>query len=79
VGASSARLRTGRAGNEGTLEYSFTGEAGDFLLGNDPEPQLYDLESDPGERHNVAAQFPDKAAELAALLEQIRRTLRTRP
>ncbi len=48
-------------------------------LGNDPEPQLYDLESDPGERNNVAAQFPDKVAELAALLEQIRRTPRTRP
>ena len=48
-------------------------------LGNDPEPQLYDLESDPGERNNVAAQFPDKVTELAALLEQIRRSPRTRP
>jgi len=48
-------------------------------LGNDPEPQLYDLETDPGERNNVAAQFPDKVAELSALLEQIRRTPRTRP
>jgi len=48
-------------------------------LGNDPEPQLYDLETDPGERNNVAAQFPDKVAELAALLEQIRRSPRTRP
>lgn len=48
-------------------------------LGNDPAPQLYDLERDPGERNNVAAEYPDKVAELAALLEQIRRTPRTRP
>lgn len=48
-------------------------------LGNDTQPQLYDLERDPGERHNAAAEFPDKAAELAALLEQIRRMPRTRP
>jgi len=47
-------------------------------LGNDPQPQLYDLAVDPGERNNLAAQFPDKVAELAALLEQIRRSPRTR-
>jgi arylsulfatase A-like enzyme len=48
-------------------------------LGNDTQPQLYDLAEDPGERNNVAGDFPDKVEELAALLEQIRRTPRTRP
>jgi arylsulfatase A-like enzyme len=40
--------------------------------GNDPQPQLYDLASDPGERTNVAAARPEKARELAAILEAIR-------
>ena len=40
--------------------------------GNDPQPQLYDLSSDPGERHNVAAAHPDRVRELAALLEEVR-------
>jgi len=48
-------------------------------LGNDPEPQLYDLERDPGERVNVAAKHPEKVRELAARLEEIRKTARTRP
>jgi arylsulfatase A-like enzyme len=41
-------------------------------LGNDPEPQLYDLATDPGEQKNLASARPDKVMELAALLEQIR-------
>jgi arylsulfatase A-like enzyme len=41
--------------------------------GNDPEPQLYDLGKDPGERTNLAAAHPEKVRELAALLEGIRR------
>ena len=41
-------------------------------LGNDPEPQLYDLQADPGELSNVAAANPEKVRELAALLEAIR-------
>ena len=41
-------------------------------LGNDPEPQLYDLAVDPGEQKNVAAARPDKVKELGALLERIR-------
>ena len=40
--------------------------------GNDPQPQLYDLANDPGERTNVAAANPEKARELAAILEGIR-------
>ena len=41
-------------------------------LGNEPEPQLYDLAADPGERTNLAASRPEKVRELAALLERIR-------
>lgn len=42
-------------------------------LGNDPQPQLYDLSADRGERSNLAAARPEKAAELAGLLDTIRR------
>lgn len=38
-------------------------------LGNDPEPQLYDIESDPGETRNVATNNPDVANRLSQLLE----------
>jgi arylsulfatase A-like enzyme len=41
-------------------------------LGNDPEPQLYDLGRDPGERTNLASAQPEKVRELSALLESIR-------
>nr|MBA3296098.1 sulfatase-like hydrolase/transferase [Acidobacteriota bacterium] len=42
-------------------------------LGNDPEPQLYDLAADPGERTNLATTRPEKAREMAAVLDAIRR------
>ncbi len=42
-------------------------------LGNDPEPQLYDLAADPGERTNLATTRPGKAREMAAVLDAIRR------
>ncbi len=41
--------------------------------GNDPEPQLYDLAGDPGERTNLATTRPEKVREMAALLDGIRR------
>jgi arylsulfatase A-like enzyme len=40
-------------------------------LGNDPEPQLYDLATDPGERTNLATTRPAKVRELAGILERI--------
>ena len=42
-------------------------------LGNDLEPQLYDLATDVGEQSNLAAARPEKVRELAALLETARR------
>jgi arylsulfatase A-like enzyme len=42
-------------------------------LGNDPEPQLYDLAADVGERKNLATARPEKVRELAAILDGIRR------
>ncbi len=40
-----------------------------------PEPQLYDLESDPGERENLAGRYPEKVKELAGRLAAIREGL----
>ncbi|MBI1389791.1 MAG: sulfatase-like hydrolase/transferase [bacterium] len=45
----------------------------DVELGNDPEPQLYDLSRDLGEKHNVAKEHPDIVKKLDALLQSIRR------
>jgi arylsulfatase A-like enzyme len=41
-------------------------------LGNDPQPQLYNLKDDLGEKTNLAAQNPGKVKEMAALLQKIR-------
>jgi len=41
-------------------------------IGNDPQPQLFNLKEDIGEKNNVAAQYPDKVKELLAELEKIR-------
>ena len=41
-------------------------------LGSDPEPQLYDLSRDAGERTNLASKHPDRVREMAARLEAIR-------
>jgi arylsulfatase A-like enzyme len=48
-------------------------------LGNDPEPHLYDLEDDPGEKTNIASLHPDVVRELDDLLERIKAAGRTRP
>jgi arylsulfatase A-like enzyme len=41
-------------------------------LGNDPEPQLYDLAADIGERNNVAARYPERVRAMTAELDRIR-------
>jgi arylsulfatase A-like enzyme len=47
-------------------------EQTDTELGNDPQPQLYDLAADPGERRNMATAMPAKVQEMKNLLERIR-------
>jgi len=47
-------------------------------LGHDPEPQLYDLRNDLGERNNLAGDHPEKAAELSELLKRVKESGRTR-
>jgi arylsulfatase A-like enzyme len=41
-------------------------------LGNSKKPQLYRLDTDPGERNNLAEQFPEKLKHLQDKLEKIR-------
>jgi arylsulfatase A-like enzyme len=41
-------------------------------LGNDPEPQLYNLAEDVGETKNLARQMPDKVREMREQLQRIR-------
>jgi arylsulfatase A-like enzyme len=48
-------------------------------LGVDPKPQLYNLNDDIGEKHNIASDHPQIVKELAALLKKIRNDGHTRP
>lgn len=48
-------------------------EATNTELGNDPAGQLYDLASDPGETRNLAAEQPQRLAQMAAELDKIRK------
>ena len=48
-------------------------------MGNDPQPQLYNLKDDLGEKNNVATQYPQRVKEMAALLQKIRQQGRSRP
>ena len=47
--------------------------------GNSPEPQLYNLRSDIGEKNNLAAREPERVKTMAALLDNIRAAPRSRP
>ncbi|MBX2821981.1 MAG: arylsulfatase [Rhodothermaceae bacterium] len=51
----------------------------DIELGNNPEPQLYNLAEDLGEQHNVASDETEKLEELSSLLETIKSDGRSRP
>ncbi len=48
-------------------------------MGHDPQPQLYNLQDDLGEKTNLAAQNPEKVKEMKALLQRIRQQGRSRP
>jgi arylsulfatase A-like enzyme len=48
-------------------------------MGNDPKPQLYNLDEDIGEKKNLAGENPKKTEELAERLKKIRSSARTRP
>lgn len=44
----------------------------DIASGLDEQPQLYDLDKDPGEKNNLATTHPEKVKALAGLLQKIR-------
>ncbi len=46
--------------------------------GNSPQPQLYNLKEDIGEKNNLATKYPEKVKELDALLQKIREEGRSR-
>jgi arylsulfatase A-like enzyme len=48
-------------------------------LGNDPEPQLYDIVADRPETRNIARERPETLEELKRLLRQVKTAGRTRP
>jgi hypothetical protein len=48
-------------------------------MGNAPEPQLYDLAADIGQRRNLAGEEPDTVARMAAALKAARSGESTRP
>lgn len=47
-------------------------------MGSGEAPQLYRVSVDPGERHDLAAEMPDKVRELAAILEEVKAGRRSR-
>lgn len=48
-------------------------------LGNNPDPQLYNLASDPGEHRNVAAKYPERVRSMLSELKELRARGRSRP
>lgn len=62
-------------GNEGPA----LNKATNTELGNAPGPQLYDVAKDPGERNNLAMAQPERVRVMAAALDRIRQTGRSRP
>jgi arylsulfatase A-like enzyme len=69
---------TGLSLRDGTWKYISPGKGPkvntntNTEMGNDPEPQLYDLSADLGETKNLAAQQPVKVREMTEKLQKIR-------
>lgn len=56
---------------QGRWKYRLSNDARtDVEPGRPPEPELYDLDVDPGENHNLAGRFPDKVNEMDRLLRE---------
>jgi len=49
----------------------------DTEMGNDSVPQLYDLATDLGETTNLAERYPERVREMAAMLQEIRGSMKT--
>jgi hypothetical protein len=73
-GAEEAR-RCGRAGGPGGPAFL----AGRPQTGNDPQPQLFRITEDPGEKNNLATMYPGRVKKMLARLEQIEKAGRSRP
>ena len=64
---------------QGDWKYILPGDGPPYMkltnteTGNSPLPQLYNLKNDPGEKYNVAPNYPEKVLELADLLSVIRK------
>ena len=48
-------------------------------IGNDPQPQLFNLSNDLAEQNNLAAQYPERVKEMLATLARIQSDGRSRP
>lgn len=72
---SSSRVLSVRSGKWKYIEPSTGGPmitwGPEIETGNLPEPQLYDMESDPGERHNVASDHPEVVERLSQITKEL--------
>ncbi len=48
-------------------------------LGNDPKDQLFNIQSDPSERENLADQQPERVRRMSATLDSVEKSGRSRP
>jgi len=62
--------RTGRALRSGEWKY-IAGAHQDGAKEQGRQAELYNLKSDPGERHNIIAQHPEKAESMAKQLTEL--------
>ncbi len=68
--------KTGSVSKNGVKEWE---ERHNYPADDDQPVELYNLKEDPGQRHNRAAELPEKVKAMQALLKKIRDDGRTRP